>query len=288
MERSAIWDKWASWFRKWCSHCLPAQSSSPRREPRCSFPVSRQVTELRHSGTKAIKMATDISYASSSASLEAGIKMQGVRSVGVRLTRTGPHAARVMRTIPELQTIVGRELRRENIDDLWTCPRITAKLLDPATLAASKEGFIRWCRSDEAPAMVHRFDQDRLAVLYWAALALDASAKNLESQLEEGAEYAFPYFQLDAYACRIPKHASIDGFIAKRDDPIWEIIWPPNGWLCACTVQPLLEMDVEDVTVASQPGISRLESAIWVDYSQWYTRSPLNTINPYSERIRDN
>lgn len=32
------------------------------------------------------------------------------------------------------------------------------------------------------------------------------------------------------------KHWQMDGFCAPSDDPIWGIIWPPNGWNCRATV----------------------------------------------------
>jgi len=48
----------------------------------------------------------------------------------------------------------------------------------------------------------------------------------------------FPFFQYHTVGDdRVrPAHAAMDGFIARRDDPVWDEWWPPNGFNCRCTV----------------------------------------------------
>ena len=31
-------------------------------------------------------------------------------------------------------------------------------------------------------------------------------------------------------------HARLEGLVRAKDDPIWDSIWPPNGWNCRCQV----------------------------------------------------
>ena len=31
-----------------------------------------------------------------------------------------------------------------------------------------------------------------------------------------------------------PEHAAMDGVTAPKEDPIWDVWWPPNGWNCRC------------------------------------------------------
>jgi uncharacterized protein with gpF-like domain len=38
---------------------------------------------------------------------------------------------------------------------------------------------------------------------------------------------------------RRPEHARYHELIRRVDDPVWERIYPPNGWRCGCTVQQL-------------------------------------------------
>ena len=40
-----------------------------------------------------------------------------------------------------------------------------------------------------------------------------------------------------------PEHAALDGLILKSVDPIWDKIYPPNGWNCRCTVIPAAATD---------------------------------------------
>lgn len=50
---------------------------------------------------------------------------------------------------------------------------------------------------------------------------------------------AFPYLeyrQVDRPSAR-DAHKPFDGLIRPVDDPIWEIIYPPNGWFCGCSVR---------------------------------------------------
>lgn len=38
-----------------------------------------------------------------------------------------------------------------------------------------------------------------------------------------------------------PTHRDIDGFIAKITDPVWRVIYPPNGFNCRCRTRALTE-----------------------------------------------
>jgi len=37
------------------------------------------------------------------------------------------------------------------------------------------------------------------------------------------------------------EHADLEGTIAPKDDPIWNLIWPPNGYNCRCQVFPVFD-----------------------------------------------
>lgn len=36
-----------------------------------------------------------------------------------------------------------------------------------------------------------------------------------------------------------PAHQKLHGLVAAKDNPIWNKIWPPNGWNCRCWVVPV-------------------------------------------------
>jgi SPP1 gp7 family putative phage head morphogenesis protein len=40
-------------------------------------------------------------------------------------------------------------------------------------------------------------------------------------------------------------HLALDGTVLPKEDPLWERIWPPNGWNCRCQVIPIFEPERE-------------------------------------------
>ena len=59
---------------------------------------------------------------------------------------------------------------------------------------------------------------------------------------------AFPYFQYHTVGDdRVrPTHAQMDGYIARRDDPVWNLWWPPNGFNCRCTCTAISKYEIQD------------------------------------------
>ncbi|HEY4358265.1 MAG TPA: phage minor head protein [Acidobacteriaceae bacterium] len=53
-----------------------------------------------------------------------------------------------------------------------------------------------------------------------------------------------------------PEHAVLDGFEARGEDPVWNKIYPPNGFNCRCIVIGLLPEEASDE--ASEGGTERL------------------------------
>lgn len=51
-----------------------------------------------------------------------------------------------------------------------------------------------------------------------------------------------------------PAHAALHGKVWRHDDPIWKVIWPPNGWGCRCRVTALAQQDFEDLGVPLEDG----------------------------------
>ena len=53
-----------------------------------------------------------------------------------------------------------------------------------------------------------------------------------------------------------PEHARLNGMLFRHDDPIWSVIYPPNGFRCRCRVRPASIASVErrGLTVHSSDG----------------------------------
>jgi len=59
-----------------------------------------------------------------------------------------------------------------------------------------------------------------------------------------------PYWQYRHGLTRRPKnprldHKALDGLVLACDDPMWDKIYPPNGWNCSCGVVPLSQRQLE-------------------------------------------
>jgi len=51
-----------------------------------------------------------------------------------------------------------------------------------------------------------------------------------------------------------PEHAALHGRVWRYDDPVWQVIWPPNGWGCRCRVQALTEAQFKALGVPLENG----------------------------------
>jgi SPP1 gp7 family putative phage head morphogenesis protein len=55
------------------------------------------------------------------------------------------------------------------------------------------------------------------------------------------------------------EHAALDNLVAQADDPIWNKIWPPNGWNCRCYVNPLGDGELSQVNPADRLHLTDME-----------------------------
>lgn len=76
---------------------------------------------------------------------------------------------------------------------------------------------------------------------------------------------AFPYLryvQVDRPSKR-PAHARFNGLVRPVDDPIWERIYPPNGWFCACSVEQITQGQIDRGSVQLSDPVDLEED--WVE-----------------------
>jgi len=51
-----------------------------------------------------------------------------------------------------------------------------------------------------------------------------------------------------------PLHKAMNNFVAVKDDPVWKLIWVPNGYNCRCKVRPLRKADAIKYGIISKDG----------------------------------
>lgn len=65
-------------------------------------------------------------------------------------------------------------------------------------------------------------------------------------------------------------HEKLHGCIFRWDDPIWDIIMPPNGWNCRCFIVPMMESEVTEADLKRSKEIMEelYNSEAWVSFEK--------------------
>lgn len=104
--------------------------------------------------------------------------------------------------------------------------------------------------------MVQLGSPRRLKTIYQTNLQSAYMAGRMQAQM---AADAFPYLQYVAVldGRTRPSHRDLDGKVFRKDDPIWQSIYPPNGHNCRCRTRALTErqMSREGFTAQSSEGM---------------------------------
>lgn len=69
-----------------------------------------------------------------------------------------------------------------------------------------------------------------------------------------------PYWEYNAVMDRRtrPLHAALNGRVFRWDDPIWQTIYPPNGYNCRCWVRALTAAQVKAHPIGLESSVGRL------------------------------
>ncbi|MFT8804545.1 MAG: phage minor head protein [Acetobacter aceti] len=107
-------------------------------------------------------------------------------------------------------------------------------------------------------------DMERRAnLIYDTNMSMAYSAGEWKALNTPEAIDIYPWFQYRHHSCPHPRlqHLAWDGLILPRDDPFWITHWPPNGWRCHCTVEPVSRRDMRlnKWEVSESPAIRLVE-----------------------------
>lgn len=118
---------------------------------------------------------------------------------------------------------------------------------------------------------VHRYGQ-KLERRLSAIRASTEAAKIIQAQAVDNndgrlqaqqAADAFPYLMYVAVmdGRTRPSHAALNGKIWRKDDPVWSVIYPPNGFNCRCRTRALTpgQMKREGLSLSAPPEIETRE-----------------------------
>lgn len=104
----------------------------------------------------------------------------------------------------------------------------------------------------------------RAMIIYQTNLSTAYAAGQYRQLTTPEALDIYPYWRYRHHACQHPRpqHLAWDGLILPADDPFWATHFPPNGWHCHCTVEPVSRRDLKknNWTVSEAPA---LETRSW-------------------------
>lgn len=94
---------------------------------------------------------------------------------------------------------------------------------------------------------------------------------------------AYQYMTQDDDAVR-EEHQVLHEKIYPADDPVWDVIWPPNGWNCRCYVTPLSPEEYDDGDVEDPTDEQRHEAYKTVDEN--FRRNPGQSQSIYGKWLK--
>ena len=106
----------------------------------------------------------------------------------------------------------------------------------------------------------------RLKTIYQTNLQSAYMAGRAKAQMEAS---AFPYLMYVAVmdGRTRPSHAALNGRIWRKDDPVWQAIFPPNGFNCRCRTRALTagQMRREGLQLSAPPELLTREADAGTD-----------------------
>ncbi|MBW3527685.1 minor capsid protein [Shewanella sp. NKUCC05_KAH] len=130
---------------------------------------------------------------------------------------------------------------------------LTAKQFQ-ATLKPQLEKLGWWGKKEVDGREVQLGSPYRLNTIYRQNLQTAYMAGRYRRMLSRTKTHPYwQYVAIDDGQTR-PAHARLRGKVFRFDDPIWNIIYPPNGWGCRCRVRALTEAQVKAMGLTVENG----------------------------------
>lgn len=83
------------------------------------------------------------------------------------------------------------------------------------------------------------------AEMLFGTLSLAIYSNHHRMQHLEVREF-LPYWELSSMTTFCRSHSRLDGLVRRWDDPVWADLYPPNGWMCGCSVLAGAKEDFAD------------------------------------------
>lgn len=98
---------------------------------------------------------------------------------------------------------------------------------------------------DGVPKVVQLGSPRRLRTIYWANTRTAHAAGEWERTERNKRFLPFLVYTLSTAERRRLEHERYVGIVAPVDDPIWNRLYPPNGWGCQCGIRQISQREAE-------------------------------------------
>ena len=170
-----------------------------------------------------------------------------------------------------------------------------AALAEGQTLAQFREGLAPelrskgwWGKGIERDPLTGELKEVQLGSMHRLRVIFDTNMRTAHaagrwSRLQRSKAF-FPYLeyvQLDRPTKR-EEHAVFDGLILPIDHPLWQKIFPPNGWFCACDVRPTNDRKLarEGKRLTTDEDLAALASSPWTNPRTGEVENLLDGLDP--------
>lgn len=85
----------------------------------------------------------------------------------------------------------------------------------------------------------------RLETIYNTNIRTAFLAGRYEAMTENAKEKPYWRYVCQMRATSREEHKALHNKVLRYDDPFWDTMYPPNGWGCGCTVQPMSRDDIK-------------------------------------------
>ena len=144
--------------------------------------------------------------------------------------------------------------------DVRLIAKVRDQLADVLQKGGTEADFEAAVKQMETTEGVEEINAFALDTVFTTNMQKAYSLGRYEQMTTAAAQIALPYWQYRTVGdLRVrPEHQVLDWFTARATDPVWNKIYPPNGFNCRCMVIPLLREQAS--ADADEDGMTRLAS----------------------------
>lgn len=128
--------------------------------------------------------------------------------------------------------------------------RIRARLVEARVNGHSRDWFTQMIYDDAQTSAAH------IETVFRTNSASAAAAGRWQQYTDPDVSdlfFGYRYVSQGDHRSR-PLHKAMNGFAATKDDPIWKLIWVPNGYNCRCKVRPVRKKDAISIGLVDAEG----------------------------------